>query len=35
MMYITSFFYRIEADGEFYDGDKDNDKENCDGFLDV
>ncbi|XP_041358111.1 histone deacetylase 3-like [Gigantopelta aegis] len=26
---------RIEPDNEFYDGDKDNDKENGDGFLDV
>ena len=31
---ISFLYYRVEANNEYYDGDKDNDKEN-DGFIDV
>ena len=31
-MFCVSLFFRVEPNNEFYDGDKDNDK---DGFLDV
>jgi hypothetical protein len=30
----TVFIFRIEPNNEYYDGDKDNDKEN-DGFIEV